>query len=199
MKRTIVLAAFAALVMASSAVAAPRPHHESSSNPGTMELNLGYAKSNEDMGNGDTMAGGLAFGAAYWLHPSQAVTWGPEISFDNMGSVTYNNGFTADNKASMHLFRVHPTIRYTFTHNPGTQFYGQAGAGLYSVTAKIEDSVIGNASSSDSKFGFNLGAGVEFPVGPTTRMNVTGIYHDVATSGNSLNYFQLRAGFGFNL
>jgi opacity protein-like surface antigen len=195
----LVLTAVVLMAVASTAGATTRPHHESGSNPGTMEVNLGFAKSSEDMGNGDTMGGGLAFGAAYWLHPSPALSWGPEISFDNMGSVEYDNGFTANNTASMHLIRVHPTFRYTFTKGIGTQFFGQAGAGLYSVTAKIDDSVLGTASGSDSKFGFNLGAGVDFPVSPKSRMNVTALYHDVATSGQSLNYLQIRAGFGFTL
>ncbi|HET7498202.1 MAG TPA: outer membrane beta-barrel protein [Candidatus Eisenbacteria bacterium] len=201
MKRNLVLVLMAVVLMAvaSTAGAATRPHHESSSNPGTLELNLGYAKSSEDMGGGDTMGGGLAFGAAYWLHPSAAVTWGPEFSYDGLGSVSYDNGFTTNNEASMHLWRVHPTIRYTFTKGVGTQFFGQAGAGLYNVTAKIDDSVLGNASASDSKFGFNLGAGVDFQVSEKTRMNVTGLYHDVATSGSSLNYMQFRAGVAFNL
>ena len=201
MKRNLVLVLTAVVLMAVSSTvgAATRPHHDSGSNPGTFEVNLGYAKSSEDMGNGDTMGGGLAFGAAYWMHPSPALSWGPEISFDNMGTVEYDNGFTANNEISMHLIRVHPTLRYTFTKGVGTQFFGQTGAGLYSVTAKIDDSVVGNASDSESKFGFNLGAGIDFPVGPTSRMNVTALYHNVATEGQSLNYMQVRAGFGFNL
>ena len=30
-------------------------------------------------------------------------------------------------------------------------------------------------------------------------MNVTGIFHNVSTEGQSLNYLQFRAGIGFNL
>lgn len=201
MKRNLVLVLMAVVLMAAASVAgaATRSNHESGPNPGTLELNLGYAKSSEDMGNGDTMGGGLAFGAAYWMHPSPSVSWGPEVSFDNMGNVQYDNGFTANNEISMHLLRVNPAVRYTFTKGVGTQFFGQAGAGLYSVTAKIDDSVVGTASDSESKFGFNLGAGVDFPVSPKSRMNVTGLYHNVATDGSSLNYLQFRAGFAFNL
>lgn len=202
MKRNLVLAlsAVALMAVASTAGAATRPHHESGSNPGTMEVNLGFAKSSDDaIGNGDTMNGGIAFGAAYWMHPSPKLSWGPELSFDNMGSVEYDNGFTANNTGSMHLIRVHPTLRYNFTQGIGTQFFGQAGAGLYSVTAKINDSVLGTASASDSKFGFNVGAGVDFPVSPKSRMNVTALYHNVAMDGQSLNYVQVRAGFGFTL
>ena len=64
----------------------------------------------------------------------------------------------------------------------------------------INDSVAGDISpDGESKFGFNVGAGVGFPVGPKTRLNLTGLYHSVSTEGESLNYIQMRAGVGFGL
>jgi opacity protein-like surface antigen len=172
---------------------------------GTLELNGGYAKSSTEVGpSTDTMGGGLGVNAAYWRSISPQFSWGAQIGYDGLGSVTQTvtdpiTLLSEDVKTSGSVFRINPAIRYNFSAGVGPNFYAQAGAGLYSVTAKIEDSVIGNASSSDSKFGFNMGAGIDFPVSPSTRMNVTALYHDVATSGNSLNYFQVRAGFGFNL
>jgi opacity protein-like surface antigen len=67
------------------------------------------------------------------------------------------------------------------------------------VAVDTKDSVTGSASSSESKFGFNVGAGVSFPVGPKSKMNLTGLYHSVSTEGQSLNYLQFRAGVGFGL
>ena len=81
----------------------------------------------------------------------------------------------------------------------GPSFYAQGGAGLYSVSSKVEDSLLGDASDSQSKFGFNIGAGVSFPVGPKSRMNFTGLYHSVSTDVDNTNYMQFRAGFGFGL
>lgn len=193
MRRNLVMI-LSALALTAAATAGASP-----SSPGTVELNVGYAKSSEDMGGGETMGGGIAFGAGYWMHPSPQLSWGPEISFDNMGSLEYDNGFTANNEISMSVIRVHPTLRYTFTKGVGTQFFGQTGAGLYSVGAEIDDSVLGNESESESKFGFNLGAGIDFPLSPKSRMNVTGLFHNVSTEGQSLNYLQFRAGIGFNL
>lgn len=193
MRRNLVVI-LSALALTAAATAGASP-----SSPGTVELNVGYAKSSEDMGGGETMGGGIAFGAGYWMHPSPQLSWGPEISFDNMGSLEYDNGFTANNEISMSVIRVHPTLRYTFTKGVGTQFFGQTGAGLYSVGAEIDDSVLGNESESESKFGFNLGAGIDFPLSPKSRMNVTGLFHNVSTEGQSLNYLQFRAGIGFNL
>jgi len=199
MKRHLVLILAAVVLMAASTAGAATRHNDSGSNPGTLELNLGYAKSSDDAGTGETMGGGLAFGVGYWMHPSPVVSWGPEFSYDNMGSVEYDNGVTANNELSMHLIRVHPTVRFNFTKGASTQFFGQVGAGLYSVTAKIDDSAFGSMSDSESKFGFNVGAGVDFPVSPKSRMNITGLYHAVSTDIEDLNYVQFRAGFGFTL
>ena len=59
MRRNLV-AILSALALTAAATAGASP-----SSPGTVELNVGYAKSSEDMGGGETMGGGIAFGAAY--------------------------------------------------------------------------------------------------------------------------------------
>ena len=167
---------------------------------GTLELNAGYAKSStEAVPNGDSFGGGITFGAGYWRSVSPSVSWGGELSYDNLGSVDYNNGVTTDNKVSASAFRVNPAVRFNFGAPVGPSFYAQGGAGLYSVSGKVEDSVVGNSSDSQSKLGFNMGAGVSFPVGPKSRMNFTGLYHSVSTDGQSTNYLQFRAGIGFGL
>jgi opacity protein-like surface antigen len=94
---------------------------------------------------------------------------------------------------------VNPALRFNFGAGVGPAFYAQGGAGLYNVSMDIKDSVVGDASDSQSKVGFNVGAGVSFPVGPKSRMNLTGLYHTVSTEGQSLNYMQFRAGIGFGL
>ena len=165
-------------------------------NVGQLEVNAGYAKSSTDMtGNNDSMGGGIAFGAGYWRSASPAVTWGAELSYDNLGSVDYNTTSTV----SAHTFRVTPELRYNIGAGVGPSFFAQAGAGLYGVSSKFEDTGSPSISSSESKFGFNVGAGVNVPVGPATKMNFTGLYHSVSTSGQSLNYLQFRAGVGFGL
>ena len=166
---------------------------------GTLELNAGYAKSSEDMGSGESPGGGITFGAGYWRSVSTSFSWGGELSFDNMGSVEYDNGVTTDNKISVSSFRVNPAVRYNFGAPVGPAFYAQGGVGLYNVSLKIEDSVMGEADDSQSKMGFNVGAGVTFPVGPKSRMNFSGLYHSVQTEGSSLDYLQFRAGIGFGL
>jgi opacity protein-like surface antigen len=166
---------------------------------GTLEFNLGYAKSSTEVIPDESMGGGLAFGAGYWRSASPSVQWGVEASYDNLGSVEYDNGDTPDNTVSGSLFRVTPALRMNFGSMVGPNFFAQGGAGIYNVSADVEDSIFGEVSESNSEFGFNLGAGVGFPVGPSTRMNVQGQYHSVATEGESTNYLAFRAGIGIGL
>lgn len=166
---------------------------------GTVEFNLGYAKSSTEVLPDESMGGGLAFGAGYWRSASPTVQWGVEASYDNFGSVEYDNGDTPDNTISGSTFRVSPGLRMNFGSMVGPNFFAQGGVGLYNVSAKIEDSLLGEADDSSSEFGFNLGAGVGFPVGPKTRMNIQGQYHSVATEGESTNYLAFRAGVGIGL
>ena len=166
---------------------------------GTLEFNLGYAKSSTEVMPDESMGGGLAFGAGYWRSASPTVQWGVEASYDNLGSVEYDNGNTTDNTISGSLVRVTPALRMNFGSMVGPNFFAQGGAGIYSVAADVEDSIFGDLSESNSEFGFNLGAGVGFPVGPKTRMNIQGQYHSVATEGESTNYLAFRAGIGIGL
>lgn len=168
---------------------------------GTLEVNAGYNKNSDGVTpSGDAMGGGIGFGASYWKGVSPSVSWGGEVSVDNLGSVAYTDPLSsATTKVSGSVFRINPAVRYTIGPGIGTNFYAQGGAGWYNVSAKVEDSVSGSVDASESKIGFNFGAGVNFPVAPTTKMNVGLQYHTVSTEGQSLNYVNLRAGIGFNL
>ena len=167
---------------------------------GTLELNAGYNKNSDEVTvNGDAMGGGIGFGASYWKGVSPSVSWGGEVSYDGLGSSEYTDPSTLETtKVSANVLRVNPAVRYTFGPGVGTSFYAQGGAGYYKVSAKLEDSS-GSISPSESKIGFNFGAGVNFPVAPTTKMNVGLQYHTISTDFQSTNYVNFRAGIGFNL
>ncbi len=168
---------------------------------GTLELNAGYNKNSDEVTpSGDAMGGGIGFGAAYWKSASPSVSWGGEVSYDNLGSAEYTDPLSSvTSKTSANVLRVNPAVRYTFGPGVGTSFYAQGGAGYYNVSAKYEDSVPSSADTSEGKIGFNFGAGVNFPVAPTTKMNLGLQYHTVSTEGQSTNYINFRAGIGFNL
>ncbi|HEY6572590.1 MAG TPA: outer membrane beta-barrel protein [Candidatus Eisenbacteria bacterium] len=168
---------------------------------GTLELNAGYNKNSQEVTpSGDAMGGGIGFGASYWRGTSPSISWGGEVSYDNLGSAEYTDPLSSSTTTvSANVLRVNPGVRYTFGPGVGTSFYAQGGVGYYNVSAKVEDSVSGSFDNSESKIGFNFGAGVNFPVAPTTKMNVGLQYHTVSTEGESTNYLNFRAGIGFNL
>jgi opacity protein-like surface antigen len=165
---------------------------------GTLELNAGYAKSSQDVtGNNESMGGGIAFGAGYWRSASPKVDWGMEVSYDGLGSVDYSD-VVSSGTVSEHAFRLTPEVRVNFGQAK-TNFFVQGGAGLYDVSAKVEDTVAGSISDSQSAFGYNVGAGVGFAVGPKTMMNFQGMYNSAQTDGESTNYLAFRAGIGIGL
>jgi len=182
---------------------------------GTMELNLGYAKSSTEVGSStESMEGGLTFGASYWRNATPTISWGAEVSFDNMGTLdnSYYDPFfatTINEEYSTKVFRVNPAVRMNFGAPVGPSFYLQGGAGLYNVSwdySYSDGTLMATEDGSSSKLGVNFGAGVGFPVGPKTKLNFTGSYHMVSgveVAGANLtdnsNYLQLRAGIGFGL
>jgi opacity protein-like surface antigen len=185
-----------ALITAFAAAASAMP------STGTLEISGGYAKSSLEAASPfstDSPSGGLSFGAGYFRSIAPKTSWGIETSYDNLGSVDWNNG-TDNMTSSIHMFRVTPELRMNFGAMVGPSFCAQAGAGYYSVSAKVADNTTStDATSSEGKFGFNMGAGVAFPMGPKTKMNIMGNYHSVSTSGSSTNYFGVRCGIGFGM
>jgi opacity protein-like surface antigen len=185
-----------ALVTAFAAAASAMP------SAGSLEISGGYAKSSLEAAapfSTDSPSGGLSFGAGYFRSIAPKTSWGIETSYDNLGSMDWNDG-TDNWTSSIHMLRISPEFRMNFGAMVGPSFCAQAGAGYYSVSVKEEDTTTStSATASDGKFGFNMGAGVAFPMGPKTKMNIMGMYHSVSTSGTSTNYFGIRAGLGFNM
>lgn len=185
-----------ALVTAFAAAASAMP------STGTLEICGGYAKSSTEAASpfsSDSPSGGLSFGAGYFRNLAPKTAWGIEASMDNLGSLDWNDG-TDNHTSSVKMFRVTPELRMNFGAMVGPSFCAQAGAGYYSVSAKDEDTTLStNTTASDGKFGFNFGAGVGFPMGPKTKLNIMGMYHSVATAGQSTNYMGVRAGIGIGM
>jgi hypothetical protein len=184
-----------ALVTAFAAAASAMP------SAGSLEISGGYAKSSLEAAapfSTDSPSGGLSFGAGYFRSIAPKTSWGIETSYDNLGHVDFTNGDSYT--SSIHMLRISPEFRMNFGAMVGPSFFAQAGAGYYSVSAKVADNTTStDATASDGKLGFNFGAGVGFPMGPKTKLNLMGMYHSVSTSGSSTNYVGVRAGVGFNM
>lgn len=184
----------------------------------TMELNAGYAKSSEDVtGNDESLGGGLSFGAGFWHNASPRFSPGLEISYDNLGSIDadfFDPGTSTNyhEEFSTKVLRVAAQGRLNFGSVAGPSFFIQGGGGLYSASwdYKLDDTDasanVFDFDDSDSNFGFNIGAGVGFLAGDRTKVNFNAAYHFVPSIevnnidiAENMNYFQLRAGVGFNL
>jgi len=182
------------------------------SGPSTLELNGGYAKSTTELGTTtEKMGGGVAIGAAYWGTISPTISWGAEVSYDNLGNVDaagYDpfSGVTYAERFSTKILRVNPALRVSFGPPTGTSFFVQGGAGLYSASWKynyVDDTgIAASANDSKSKFGFNAGIGIAVPAGQKTKVTFGGAYHLVGGNDvnmSDMNYIQFRAGVGLGL
>ena len=161
------------------------------------------------------MGGGLGFGAGYWRSASPTIQWGVEASYDNFGSIEASyfdtgSGLNVSEDFSAKVFRVGPSVRMNFGSMVGPNFFAQGGAGLYNVAWDYSEETdfpsTFELDGSSSEIGFNLGAGVGFPVGAKTRMSIMGPYHVVPgpeAEGqefmDDLNNLQFRAGIGIGL
>ena len=81
-------------------------------------------------------------------------------------------------------------ILYNFIPDGGAQPYVFGGAGVLTHRFSTE-----GFSESETKFGYQLGAGVGFPIGGTTQLYAEGRY--MGSSGT--NFFALLGGFAFGL
>ena len=83
---------------------------------------------------------------------------------------------------------------YTFSVAPETQFrpYLIGGGGLYNLKLKPDVGV----SSSDTKFGINVGAGFNFKTSGV-GLFVEGRFHDVFVSGPDFHYIPITVGVRF--
>lgn len=179
---------------------------------GTVELSAGFAKCSTNLGASEvSMGGGVSFGASYWRPISPAVSWGAEVSMDNLGSAESNTDdaltmTTFREEFSSRILRINPALRLNLGATVGPTVYVQGGAGWYQLSwdYSFDNGLIAFESGDESsEFGFNVGAGLGCPVGPRTRLTVSGTYHVVP--GNNLqnmentNNIQARAGLGFGL
>jgi len=184
------------LVMAFAAAAWATP------SAGTFEINGSYSKSSTEVASPittDTPSGGIGFGAGYFRSIAPKTSWGIEVGYENLGGVDYTSG-TDNHTTSVNMIRATPEFRMNFGAPVGPSFFAQAGAGYYGVHLKDENKTLAtDATLSKGKFGFNFGAGVGFPMGPKTKLNIMGNYHSVSTEGTSTNYMGLRAGLALSL
>jgi len=57
--------------------------------------------------------------------------------------------------------------------------YGQVGGAAYSLKEKIDTNTLGGTDISKTKFGYNVGAGIDYAAAPTVSVGVLAQYHNV--------------------
>lgn len=89
---------------------------------------------------------------------------------------------------------------YTFPMSDPKQMpYIKAGLGLYNVKAKLDIPGLGSYDESESKFGFNFGAGYDFEMSPKFTLGAVAAYHMIQTEGESTNLITVGAKLGFGM
>jgi|SRR6185503_5925322 len=177
---------------------------------GTIEFSLGYNKSWTGSGaTGESLGGGIGAGVAFWRAASPDLSWGLEASYDDLGKVDYSyvdpfSGLTGSTRFDVRIIRVNPAFRVAFGRPEGANFLAQVGAGLYNVNLRyrLEAGFIVDDDQSETKFAFNVGAGVGFPLGRTKRVNLMAAYHLVNGFDafiEDFNHVQIRASLGIPL
>jgi opacity protein-like surface antigen len=81
-------------------------------------------------------------------------------------------------KATVVQFTAHAKFKVPMSGN-GASPYVQAGLGGYNARSKLEGGVFDGHTDSVTKFGFNVGAGIDVPMSPAMSIGVIGAFHDI--------------------
>jgi len=202
--KTLKIAVAVALVMltAGSAFAAGTTN---SSSTGSWTFGLQGGASMPTGDYGEVASTGWNFGgmADYWINSQWGL--GADIAYHaNNGSDDFNAALVADPafgpgseaKFTTIQYGVHTTYMFS---TQGTMFpYLQAGAGSYNLKSEV-DGGLSPGDVSENKFGFNMGAGVDFRATPTVNLGVNGTYHYISVDPTALNWFGIEGRVTFKM
>lgn len=200
----VMLTAASAFAAGSSRTTSHHSSTSSSSGNWTFGIQGGLSKPTGDYG--DVANSGWNFGGQvdYWMNPQWGL--GGDIAYHaNNAADAVNAALVADPafgpgsemKFSTMQFGVHTT--YMFPTQGGTTFpYLQGGMGEYSVKSTIDGGQL-PGSASQSKFGVNVGGGVDFRASPTVNLGVNGTYHYISADPSALNWFGIEGRVTFRM
>lgn len=110
---------------------------------------------------------------------------GGDVNYVKFGKKTVTVlGNSASSEASIIPYGVH--AKYYFKLKTKEMPYLKVGLGLYSISVKASDSN-SSATLSDSKFGFNVGAGADWALNDKTSWGVEALYHNVSAGDKFRN------------
>jgi hypothetical protein len=113
------------------------------------------------------------------------------------GEITYHRTGTQDFDGNTSVLSFVPNIVFPFGDPAATaRPYVIGGLGLHRVSIDIDVPGFGDASDSETRFGFNVGGGFTFNLSGFETF-VEARFHSVFTSGSSSNFIPLSFGFKF--
>jgi|SRR6516164_189231 len=190
-----VLTAASAFASSSKSMNMTNSNSSSSSNGNwTFGINGGATMPTGDFNK--VAATGWNFGGQvdYWINSSWA--FGGDGAYHAGGAASgVNDALVADPafgpgseyKWSSFQYGVHAIYQIP-TQGASVFPYLQGGMGGYNLTSKI-DGGLSPSSVSSNKFGFNIGAGLDFRATPTVNLGLNGTYHYVTTDPTATNWF----------
>jgi opacity protein-like surface antigen len=140
---------------------------------------------------GDGLNAGFDLKGMVGFHPvTLPVDFRGEIGYDRFGAEGGGGHFS--------VLSLVPNVLYRFTTESHIQPYVIGGLGIYRVSATADAGPFGTVSVSDTKFGFNVGGGLQFPLSNSgANLFVEARYHDVLTDGSSFNMLPITVGVTF--
>jgi opacity protein-like surface antigen len=129
----------------------------------------GYSKMQEDDEVAPVPGGSFGMRGNMFAMMSPVIGLGAELGYHGLGSETFDDGLGGTGEFSASAIQATAQIRARGV-NGKMRPYGMGGLGLYSLKGKTD--ILGTETSdTEGKFGFNLGAGLQFMPNPTNTMS----------------------------
>jgi opacity protein-like surface antigen len=183
MRKLMAVAGVALVVMGSQVAAAQTPVTFAPS------VNVGVAFPTGDTGDGLNTGFTLGVGLDARV-PTMPVSFRGEAQYTRFGASNDNSGVDAN--LSDVSGRLNVVLPLPAT---GIAPYLIGGIGIYHVKASGSSNGF-TVSTSDDKFGWNIGAGLDLPFG-TLKGRIEARYHSVSMEGSNYTYLPVTIGFRF--
>jgi len=147
---------------------------------------------------GDAAATGWNIGATGTHYVNEMWGFGADLCYHGWGGSEDANdaaelAFGPGSEFSFTALQATAHATMNFQSSGNVRPYAKFGLGMYNIGMKLE-SPSGDADDSQSKFGFNVGAGMNFLSSSNMRWGVAGSYHIIPAEddfGTDLNFMQV--------
>lgn len=157
-------------------------------------LNAGVSLPTGDFSDGAST--GFFGGGTYTYHVNEMFGVGGDVNYHKFGKKDVTVlATTVSSEASVVQYGVHG--KYFVKLKTNEMPYLKVGLGMYSLSVK--GTVNGNSNTaSDTKFGFNVGAGADWKLNDKTTWGVEALYHNIqGDNGSSANLITVGLRYGW--